>query len=271
MDQTPHLSRPPLAVGRTAEVYAWSEGQVLKLFSSSFPRQEIEREAQIGRTVAATGIGAPAVGDVLTIGDRLGILYSRVDGVSMLERVVRRPWNTGALARAFGQLHAAMHQVHCPQLPAQRRGLLRVIEGIAELPSATRAAVLARLAKLEDNDVVCHGDYHPDNVIMSAAGPVIIDWATASQGNPDADVARTVLMLSLGEPVGRNPVQLGVIALLRRLFLAGYLRSYRSLRPCSQAAIAAWMPVIAAARLSEGIAQETTRLLMLADQAARDH
>jgi hypothetical protein len=39
----------PIAYGRTAEIYAWQEGQVLKLFYDWFELEDIEYEARIGR------------------------------------------------------------------------------------------------------------------------------------------------------------------------------------------------------------------------------
>lgn len=41
-------------------------------------------------------------------------------------------------------------------------------------------------------------DFHPDNVLLAARGPVIIDWPDATRGQPLADVARTSLLLRLG-------------------------------------------------------------------------
>lgn len=256
-----------LASGRTAEVYAWDAGQVLKLFSPGFPLEEIEREAHIAGIVAAAGIGAPAVGPMVELGDRCGILYARVDGETMLAQLSRHPWRFGSLARTFGRLHAAMHEQQRPELPAQRLALLHAIEEAPHLAAPVRTAVIARLHSLPDGDAVCHGDYHPDNVLMAPAGPAIIDWLTASHGNPDADVARTVLMLREGTVLHVSAPQRALITLLRRAFLHRYLGSYRNLRPCPPAAIAAWMPVIAAARLREGLPGEAPRLLALAAQA----
>jgi Ser/Thr protein kinase RdoA (MazF antagonist) len=257
---------PPLAVGRTAEVFAWDEEHVIKLFPAGYSPASIEHEARIGRIAAEAQIGAPAIGSVLAVGDREGIVFRRARGVSMLQHMLRSPWRSGSLAHTLGRLHAAMHAVQRPQLPSQRSYLRHAIENAPALSPSLREAVLGRLASLPDGEAVCHGDFHPDNVIMSDGGPVVIDWVTAGRGNPDADVARSVLLLGLAEPVSTDPLQRRLIAVLRRLFLWGYLRGYRSLRPCPQAAITAWMPVIAAARLSEGIAEETSRLLALASQ-----
>ncbi len=268
MGQEPFIENQlPLAAGRTAEVYAWGEDQVLKLYRPGFAPSEVEQEAWIGAAVAAAGVHVPAVGEVLTVTGRCGIVFGRVDGIPMLQQLLQRPWTYASLAQCLGHLHAHMHLVACPQLPSRHSYLQRSIEHAAELSPALRQAVLARLSLLADGDSICHGDYHPDNVLMARSGPVVIDWMTAGHGNPDADVARTVLLLRMGEPPAARAVQRSLLAFARRLFLNSYLHSYRCVRPCPQNAIDDWLPVIAAARLREGIVGERKRLLAMAQQA----
>lgn len=52
----------PIALGRTAEIYTWEEGQVLKLFQDWFSADGVEYEAQIARAVHTSGLPVPAVG-----------------------------------------------------------------------------------------------------------------------------------------------------------------------------------------------------------------
>jgi aminoglycoside phosphotransferase (APT) family kinase protein len=227
-----------------------------------------EKEARSGRIAAVAGVHAPPVGALITVGGRHGIVCRRIEGESMLARLQRRPWTYAGLARLLGDLHAHMHSVAGLELPSVRDYLRQDIERASELPASVRAAVLARLGSLPAGASICHGDFHPGNVILTAGGPVIIDWMTAGHGHPDADVARTVLMLQRGEPPGASVLQLRLIGLLRRALLRSYLRAYRAHRPCPDAAIAAWIPVIAAARLSENIAAERVQLLALAGSIA---
>jgi aminoglycoside phosphotransferase (APT) family kinase protein len=43
---------------------------------------------------------------------------------------------------------------------------------------------------------VLHLDLHPDNVILTYRGPVLIDWRNATEGPPDLDVALSALILA---------------------------------------------------------------------------
>jgi thiamine kinase-like enzyme len=41
-----------------------------------------------------------------------------------------------------------------------------------------------------------HLDLHPENVIVTARGPVLIDWRNARSGSPDLDLALSGLILA---------------------------------------------------------------------------
>jgi aminoglycoside phosphotransferase (APT) family kinase protein len=41
-----------------------------------------------------------------------------------------------------------------------------------------------------------HLDLHPANVLLTARGPVLIDWTNATDGPPDLDVALTAVILA---------------------------------------------------------------------------
>jgi uncharacterized protein (TIGR02172 family) len=252
---------PRIGVGRTAEVYAWGNHQILKLYRTDMPREWVYHEARIGHIVAEAGVHAPAIGDTVEIDGRLGIICERITGPAMLDALAHQPWRLHSLARQFAQVHATMHACLRPELPSQRQSLIRVVEYAPGLDDVTRQRILATLARMPGGESVCHGDYHPGNIILSPRGPVVIDWMTACHGNAVADVARTVLLFRIGVlPKGTPLAQRVMTPLIRRAFLAAYLKAYNALRPLSGSEIEAWLPILAAARLNERIDAEETRL-----------
>ena len=167
---------PLLGQGRTAEIYAWGDDQILKLYRAWAPEDWADYEAHIGRIVYEAGLSAPAIGERVDLDGRHGLVYERIDGPTMLQIVARRPWVLVQAARQFAVLHAEMHNCSRSELPSQRARLQHSIGRATQLTDAMKARVLRRLAGLPDGSAVCHGDYHPDNILMPARGPVIIDW-----------------------------------------------------------------------------------------------
>ena len=168
--------------GRTAEILAWDEGRVLRLFREGASRRYALRELTVSRNVHKADIPSPAVypaeteDGLVEIDGRLGIVMDRVEGPSMLRVLTARPWQLFRLARSSARLHRIVHDRTADGLPSQRERLHRVIDRIAEdVGAAIAKRVHEAVNVLPDGDVVCHGDFHPDNILMSAEGPVIID------------------------------------------------------------------------------------------------
>ncbi len=109
---------------------------------------------------------------------------------------------------------------------------------------------------MKEGTILCHYDFHPMNVIMSPRGPVIIDWMTACQGNPHADIART-LLISQGFLCVIPPNWHATL----KSFIDRYLTRYLEIREISLKEVKAWRLPIAAARLNENIPHERDWLL----------
>jgi aminoglycoside phosphotransferase (APT) family kinase protein len=255
--------------GRTAEIFAWGEKEVLKLFRPEFSSPAGSAyEAKIARAIFATGAPSPSVGDVVEVEERAGIVYERIEGPSLEAQIRTRPWLIARAARTLAETQAATHKRSLPTLPSLRKTLQQRIQHATPLTPALRAAADTALERLPDGSALCHGDFHAGNVLLSSRGPLVIDWENATSGPPLADVARTLLLLRVSWLYAENPVR----RLLRRgvtpVLIALYMRRYRQLHPASRQEINAWALPVAAARLSEGVTQEESLLLKWVAQLA---
>ena len=183
----------------------------------------------------------------------------------MLQVLTSRPWKLWPFARALAGFHLSMHQQVVPDLPRQRDRFHHVLDRLAdELGDTITTRIRASLDKLGDGRAVCHGDFHPDNVILSDRGPIIIDWGPATAGAPAADVAWTVYLFRHGgHPPGMACWQRGILSVLRQMFLAVYRRAYIRGAAFSWNEVKKWGPVIAAIRLGDGIPEEREFLLRI--------
>lgn len=248
--------------GRTAEIFAWGNRQALKLYYAGWSLSVVEAEADQSQRIYQAGLPAPTVESVITVEDRYGILYERVEGPTLLNQLGTRPWMVIRMAHLLAELHVQVHSLRVSGLPSQRERLEKKIRVARSLPENVAQAALDRLANLPDGDAVCHGDFHPDNIVLSPRGPVIIDWPEATSGDPLADVARTSLLFRLAalppHTPGRRLIEIG-----RVLFHRLYLRRYFQLWPASRDKMSVWQLPIAAARLGEGLVEEEARLLAM--------
>jgi hypothetical protein len=125
----------------------------------------------------------------------------RVTGPTMLEAVGRRPWTARAQARSLARLHGLVHQV-----PAS---------GLSTPPTATQGL---------DGDVLLHGDLHPKNVMLTADGPMIIDWEGAWHGPALEDVAITWALLAFSDIPGPRLEAVAAQG-VRAVFIRSFVRA----------------------------------------------
>jgi aminoglycoside phosphotransferase (APT) family kinase protein len=252
---------PLIATGRTAEVFGWTSGTVVKLLRPGFPDSLGEEEAIAAVRVTAAGLAAPRFLGTQRVDGRYGLVYERVDGPSMVEVAVREPARAEALAARLAELHAAMHERSGSGLPETRDRLRSAIEHAPHVAADARLAALERLDALPTGSAIVHGDFHPGNVVMTERGPVVIDWLTAGIGPPAADVARTTFLLTgtvLDDTIPRE--RHALVEALRHRFAGAYLARYRAVRPLDETELAAWRLPILVARATERVAGEQATL-----------
>jgi len=177
--------------GRHADVFALDDSRVLHRYRT---RQPAEPEAAIMRYVHGHGYPVPRVIDVAGP----DIVMERVTGPSMLSLMARRPHRLGALARLLRDLHVRLHAIPAPEEWQRPVGA---------------------------GDSVLHLDLQPANVVMTATGPVVLDWGFAAAGPPQADVAHTWLQLATSEVPGAWALRAaGTVG--RRFLIRSFLRGF---------------------------------------------
>lgn len=185
---------PLLGVGRAADVYDLGGGRVLRRYRTE---HDAEPEATVMRAAGEAGVPVPEVFDV----DGGDLVMARIDGPTMLDDLAGAPWRLRAHARTLAELHRRVADVDVDGL------------GLATLgdpPSATR---------------LCHGDLHPENVLMTGDGPVVIDWTNARRAAPHVDAALTWLVLVAADSPGSAVSRL-VATVGRRAFVAAFRAEY---------------------------------------------
>lgn len=241
----------PIAQGRTAEVYRYEPGKILKLYRAGFPAAAIEEEYEAAGLVSSFGLSVPRMYGKVEFDDRIGIVFDHAEGMTLLKRILSKPWAAAACARLMAELHARMHRQPAKLGRNQQDALRDSITRAPLLEEGEKDLILKYLETLQPANQLCHGDFHPDNILVGEQ-KWVIDWMNAMSGNPAGDVARTVLLLGHGSmPEGIPAFQRRIIQLVRSVLRNSYLKHYLKISGILRADVERWMLPVAAARLTE--------------------
>lgn len=229
-----------LGSGRVAEVFSHGPN-VIKLYRPGHGKREVFREAATLAVLEDSGLPVPTIKAARQYGQRWGIELSRAPKAEI-------PLNLQELAELMAVLQQQIHAVRGKPLTRLKQKLSRNIREATQLEPADRARLLSKLADFPDDDQLCHGDFHPGNIMGTAANPYVIDWLDATSGPAQADVCRTYLLALHHIPGLAVP----------------YLEAYLDTSGDQADQVLLWLPIIAAARLSEGVVDEVPRLLAIA-------
>jgi serine/threonine protein kinase len=250
------LTADPIAFGRTAEVFAVGDDQILKLLKPGFDSRMLSVEfAKTAAVHAASGL-APEVSGLVEVDGRPGVLFERIFGASMLDLIMSSQDEAANHAVAFAYLHGEILNVSTiKDLPGVKEFMADKIDR-ADLPLAQRTVAKDHMMGLSDGDATLHGDYHPGNILVTPDGSKVIDWGEASRGDAAADIARTMVLLT-PESAAIVVPHPGSIAAFISEFANAYLKRCLQVTSATIETVAAWRLPVVAARLSEGIAEQT--------------
>jgi aminoglycoside phosphotransferase (APT) family kinase protein len=185
-----------VAVGRTSKVFAYGSDSVVKVPNPDVPPDWARSEAQFTEAARTCGVSAPEVRDVVDIDGRPAIVFERVQGQSMWQQMLAAPAEVNALTTELATIQRNIHQAGLPPgLPDLVERLCHKIGEVRSLRADEKAEACALARSLPKGAALLHGDLHPGNVLMSPAGPVVIDWFDATIGHPIADVVRSSILI----------------------------------------------------------------------------
>lgn len=254
-----------LGSGREAEVFTHGDA-VLKLYRSAHGHHRAEAAALSAIDGRA---GAPRLLREIVVDGRPGLVMERLPGRDMLSWLQSHPWQLRSLARSLAEAHVRIHSTPAgPALPDFRELMDDRIRS-ADLPPRLRDSALRSLGGLPSGDRLCHGDFHPGNVLTDGEHVGVIDWPYAARGPAEADHARTLVLLRWADPPeGVRLAQRAVLNAGRRAFAREYSRAYWATVGGAPRSIRAWMACVIAARLAEGLTAERAHLLSQLERAA---
>ena len=238
-------------VTRADKVIYLDGENIVKVFNDSFSKEGILREAMNNAILETTNLPVPKVVEVCKANGQWAIVQQHIPGKTLEQLMAEHPEKEEEYLNLFVDLQMKIHATKAPSMLIRLRDKMRGKISEADLDATTRYDLHTRLEGMKRHTKICHGDFHPSNVIITPDGDAyVIDWAHVTQGNASADVARTYLLFWLE---GKEDLAKKYI----HLFCQKSDTAYQYVQK--------WLPIVAASQSVKGKPEEKELLLKWVD------
>jgi predicted Ser/Thr protein kinase len=173
-----------IAHGGQADIYDFGEGKVLRVGRRPQDIERIRYEYAVYSCLAGTDSIIPIAYELTEAGGLPAILMQRLDGPSMMDQIKANPMSAKTKARQLAELHLRIGKLHAPEQIVDVKAKAKFcIDRSEALHESAKESILDILKKLPDGTNLCHGDFHPGNIIVQKEHSYIIDWSAASRGD----------------------------------------------------------------------------------------
>ena len=157
------------------------------------------------------GLNVPSLLEVKKIENRWALISEYIEGKTLEQLMKENPEKEEEYLELFVDTQMKILAKKAPLLSRVKDKMKRKITETEVVDNAIKFELLQRLEGMPSGYSVCHGDFHPSNVIIREDKEIfVIDWAHVTQGSPVFDAARTYLLFRLegNDKIAKEYVQL---------------------------------------------------------------
>ena len=139
----------------------------MKVFDETYSKADILAEAMNQARVEETGLHIPQVREVTVIDGKWIIMTDYIKGKTLAQLMEEHPEKKNDWLNLFVDLQLEVQSKTCPLLPKLRDKMDRKIS-LTDFDATTRYELHTRLDSCPKHAKLCHGDFNPSNIIISA-------------------------------------------------------------------------------------------------------
>lgn len=252
-----------LAQGGEAEIYDLRNGKILRVLRKSRDSKGIKNEMEIINMLKRDGFMVPEIYEYLTVEGRPAVIMERICGETMLSHIQKHPLSIKKSAKVLAKLHDELvNAKENLDLYYSKTRAKHLIEISELLDDNQKEFVYSILEEIDEGEAICHGDFHPGNILIQDHKNYIIDWGNAYRGPALSDLAHSYLLMKNTPRIpGIRTIQYNFMKIGGGLLAKTYINEMHRLQSFDWGDLSKWIVIKAAERTVHGLIMEKPRLV----------
>ncbi len=248
-----------VAQGGEAEIYDLGTDKILRV-CREVNEHALDTEKVLYPLLEEHAVCVPKIYEYSQIDGKAAVVMQKIHGGTMLGSLTKHPLGAVRQIKRMARMQAAVSEIEVSEPFRTIQGNVNYfVKQPPILEEKLMDFILDLFSELPKGNQLCHGDFHPGNILTQDGTDYIIDWSGAYRSSYLSDVAHTYLLLKCvphipGESVLRHKAQ--------RIAGAAVAEAYRKeaqrLKPFDDAMFSKWTVVMAFLRVHYGMPSEKT-------------
>lgn len=246
-----------IAQGGEANIYNFENDKILRVLRNPNGKT-FETEKRLFPILIERNIKVPTVYDYIEIEGLPAQVMQKVVGNTMLEQMQQHPLKMNQQIKRLAAMHARLFDT---QINCDLNSIENVYNYFISRPPCFDKKLIDFasniMKELPINNYICHGDFHPGNILIQDDTYYIIDWSGAYRSNFVSDIAHTYLLMThIPEIPGQSHIQHAIISLIGSYMAKTYLKEILKLKEFSLAEFSKWTVIMSLLRTYYGMPSE---------------
>ena len=181
-----------IAKGANGAVYRYDEETIVKTYFAKDALPEILQERENARKIFVLGINTAIPYGIVRVGEGYGTVTELLNATSVTKLIRKDPENLEIPAKHYVNMLKSIHAVEIddPTIPDMKEIALDWVNFVLpHLSKEKGSKLLALVEAIPQSNVLLHGDYHSNNVMVQNDEPLLIDLDTVCKGHPIFEIA----------------------------------------------------------------------------------
>ena len=176
-----------IAKGANGAVYRYDEETIIKTYFAKDALPEILQERENARKTFVLGVNTAIPYGIVRVGEGYGTVTELLNATSITKFLRNDPENLEVPVKHYVDMLKSIHAVETddPSIPNMKEIALDWANFVApHLPVEKGEKLISLVEAVPESNVLLHGDYHTNNVMVQNGEPILIDLDTLCKGHP---------------------------------------------------------------------------------------